>query len=337
MSLEQYKDVWVFIECFQGKPKNVGFELLGQGRLLANVLKQELCAVIIGKDVEEAIKGAKEYGADKIYVVEGEEYENYSSDAYGDAFLALCNQYKPNTILVGATVNGRDLGSKIAICLRTGLTADCTALSVEEDTGNVVWERPAFGGNLYAQILCADTRPQMGTVRPGAFKKPEKDPSNKGEIIRETIHIPLKSIRTKLIDFIKAKEDEGIRLEDAEFIVSGGRGMKNAENFHILQELANSLGGTVGASRAAVDAGWVPHSKQVGQTGQTVMPKIYIACGISGAVQHVAGMSSSDTIIAINKDKSAPIFEVADYGIVGDLFEVIPALTKEIKSIKNQL
>lgn len=335
MNLEQYKNVWVFIECFQGEPKNVGFELLGQGRLLANALKQELCAVVIGKDVEAGIKGANEYGADKIYVVQGDEYENYSSDAYGSAFLSLCNKYKPNTILVGATVNGRDLGSKIAVSLETGLTADCTALSIEEETGNVVWERPAFGGNLYAQILCGGTRPQMGTIRPGAFKKPEGNPSNQAIIIKEEIHVPKNTIRTKVVDFIKEKNEEGLRLDEAEFIVSGGRGMKNAENFALLQELADELGGTVGASRAAVDAGWINHSKQVGQTGQTVMPKIYISCAISGAVQHVAGMSSSDTIIAINKDKSAPIFEVADYGIVGDVFEVVPALIKELKARKG--
>lgn len=334
MNINESKDVWVFIECFKSKPKSVGFELLGQGRLLADRLKQDLCAVIIGKNVDLAIEGANNYGANKIYLVEGDEYENYSSDAYGHAFLSLCKKYNPNTILMGATVNGRDLGSKVAVSLSTGLTADCTMLSVEEETGNVVWERPAFGGNLYAKILCADTRPQMGTVRPGAFKKGEKTLDNKAEIIIENIHTPQEDIRTKLIDFIEVKE-EGVLLDEAEFIVSGGRGLKCEENFEILEELADALGGTVGASRAAVDSGWCGVSQQVGQTGQTVTPKIYIACGISGAVQHVAGMDSSDIIIAINKDKSAPIFEVADYGIVGDLFEIVPALTREIKALKS--
>lgn len=332
MGFETCKDVWVFIECFQGTPKNVGLELLGQGRKLADGLKQNLCAVIIEKEVDRAIQAATEYGADKIYVVKGDEYQNYSADAYGHVFLELCKKYDPNTILVGATVNGRDLGSKLAVSLHTGLTADCTALSVDEETGNVVWERPAFGGNLYAQILCSDTRPQMGTCRPGAFKKPEVQSGNQPEIISVDIRTREEDIRTKVIDFIKACEDNDMRLDEAEIIVSGGRGMKSGENFVILKELANVLGGTVGCSRAAVDAGWMPQSKQVGQTGSTVSPKIYFACGISGAVQHVAGMSESGTIVAINKDETAPIFEVADYCIVGDLFDIVPALAKELKN-----
>lgn len=335
MELKQYQDVWVFVECFQGQPKDVGFELLGQGRLLADALKQKLCAVVIGKDVEEGIKGATEYGGDIIYVVQGEEYANYSSDAYGHAILELCAKYHPNTILIGATANGRDLGSKLAVCLKTGLTADCTALSVEEDTGNVVWERPAFGGNLYARILCSETRPQMGTVRSGAFKKPEKCQKKMPVMIREDIHTKEEDILTKVIGFIKANDESGVRLEEAEYIVSGGRGLKGPENFAMLQELADLLGGTVGASRASVDAGWIPQSKQVGQTGKTVSPKIYIACGISGAVQHLAGMTESDTIIAINKDATAPIFEVADYGIVGDVFEMVPAMIKELRVARN--
>lgn len=333
MNFEQYKDVWVFIECFDGTPKNVGLELLGQGRKLADGLEQKLCAVVIGSEVEEAVNAANEYGADKIYVVQGEEYGHYSADGYGYVFLKLCKKYNPNTILVGATVNGRDLGSKIAVSLRTGLTADCTALSVEKESKNVVWERPAFGGNLYAQILCGETRPQMGTVRPGAFKKPEPMLSNQAEIIKEEIHGA--EIRTKVVEFIKSCEDQGIKLEEAEVIVSGGRGMKHAGNFELLKQLADLFHGTVGCSRAAVDSGWMPQSKQVGQTGQTVTPKIYFACGISGAVQHVAGMSDAGTIIAINKDATAPIFEVADYCMVGDLFEIVPALIKEFSSRKQ--
>lgn len=335
MSFKTCKDVWVFIECFNGQPKSVGLELLGQGRKLALGLKQELCAVVIGKETENAVKAAGEYGADKIYVVQGDEYEHYSADAYGHVFLELCKKYEPNTILVGATVNGRDLGSKTAVSLRTGLTADCTALSVDEATGNVVWERPAFGGNLYAQILCGESRPQMGTCRPGAFKKPEKTPDNRPVIIREEIKTPEHEIRTKVIDFLCACEDNALRLDDAEVIVSGGRGMKSAESFTLLRELADVLCGTVGCSRAVVDAGWMPQSRQVGQTGSTVSPKIYFACGISGAVQHVAGMSESGTIIAINKDETAPIFEVADYCIVGDVFEILPALVKELKMKKQ--
>lgn len=332
MSFETCKDVWVFIECFQGQPKSVGLELLGQGRKLADSLKQDLCAVVIGKEADAAVKAAGDYGADKVYVVKGDEYENYSADAYGHVFLELCKKYDPNTILVGATVNGRDLGSKIAVSLRTGLTADCTALSVEAETGNVVWERPAFGGNLYAQILCSETRPQMGTCRPGAFKKPQMTPDNQPVVISVDIHTPAEMIRTKVVDFIKACEDNDIRLDEAEVIVSGGRGMRSAENFAVLKELADVLGGTVGCSRAAVDAGWMPQTKQVGQTGSTVSPKVYFACGISGAVQHVAGMSESGTIIAINKDETAPIFEVADYCMAGDLFEIVPALVKELRA-----
>lgn len=335
MSFDTCKDVWVFLECFRGQPKSVGLELLGQGRKLADGLKQKLCAVVIEADVETAVKAAGEYGADKVYVVKGEEYKNYSSDAYGHAFLQLCRMYEPDTILVGATVNGRDLGSKVAVSLRTGLTADCTALSVEEETGNVVWERPAFGGNLYARILCADTRPQMGTCRPGAFKMTAANPDHQAEIIPVQIHTPAEEIRTKVIDFIKACEDHEIRLDQAEVIVSGGRGMKSGENFALLKDLADVLGGTVGCSRAAVDAGWMPQTKQVGQTGSTVTPKLYFACAISGAVQHVAGMSESGTIVAINKDETAPIFEVADYGIVGDVFEIVPALVKEWKKRKQ--
>ena len=336
MSFEEYKDVWVFIENFKGDPKDVGFELLGQGRILANGLKQNLCAVVIGKDVDKPIECSKAYGADKIYVVQGDEYENYSSEAYGKAFLELCEKYKPNTILVGATINGRDLGSKIAVKLRTGLTADCTSLKVDDDGVNIIWERPAFGGNLYAQIICGDTRPQMGTVRPGAFKKPLASKENNSQVIFENIRVNEEDIHTKVIDFIKNTQEHGIKLEEAEFIISGGRGMKNSENFALLDELADVLGGTVGASRAAVDAGWVPQFKQVGQTGKNVSPKVYIACGISGAVQHIAGMSESDTIIAINKDASAPIFEVADYCLVGDLFEVVPAIIKEVRSLKEK-
>lgn len=335
MMFEEYRDVWVYIDCLMGEPKSVGLELLGQGKKLAKGLGQRLAAVVIGENVDKAVEEARAYGAELIYVVKGSEYANYSADAYGNAFIKLCEKYKPNTILIGATVNGRDLGSKIAVSLRTGLTADCTALSVDEATGNVIWERPAFGGNLYAQILCADTRPQMGTCRPGAFKKEERNEDNKAEVIYEDIRLAKEDIRTELLEFIKAVDNGDIKLDEAEVIVAGGRGLKSAENFKILRELADEFSGTIACSRAVVDAGWLPVEKQVGQTGSTVSPKIYIACGISGAVQHVAGMSESRTIIAINKDESAPIFEVADYCIVGDLFEVVPALTKKLREMKQ--
>ena len=332
MNFDDYKNVWVFIESFEDQPKSVGLELLGQGRRLADELGQKLVAVALGRDTTELACASALYGADQVITVDGEEYASYSADAYGYAFLKLVDKYKPNVILIGATVNGRDLGSKLAVSLRTGLTADCTALRVDEETKNIVWERPAFGGNLYAQILCATTRPQMGTCRPGAFKMPPERPENHPECIRESIHVPQDSLRTRVLEFVKAAKSGEIPLGQAQVIVSGGRGMKNAENFALLRELADALGGTVGCSRAAVDAGWMPQSRQVGQTGTTVSPRLYIACGISGAIQHIAGMSESDTIVAINKDENAPIFEVADYCIVGDLCEVIPAILKELKA-----
>lgn len=332
MNFDDYKNVWVFIESFEDQPKSVGLELLGQGRRLADELGQKLVAVALGRDTTELARASALYGADQVITVDGEEYASYSADAYGYAFLKLVDKYKPNVILIGATVNGRDLGSKLAVSLRTGLTADCTTLRVDEETKNIVWERPAFGGNLYAQILCATTRPQMGTCRPGAFKMPPERPENHPECIRESIHVPQDSLRTRVLEFVKAAKSGEIPLGQAQVIVSGGRGMKNAENFALLRELADALGGTVGCSRAAVDAGWMPQSRQVGQTGTTVSPRLYIACGISGAIQHIAGMSESDTIVAINKDENAPIFEVADYCIVGDLFEVIPAILKELKA-----
>lgn len=332
MNFDDYKNVWVFIESFEDQPKSVGLELLGQGRRLADELGQKLVAVALGRDTTELARASALYGADQVITVDGEEYASYSADAYGYAFLKLVDKYEPNVILIGATVNGRDLGSKLAVSLRTGLTADCTALRVDEETKNIVWERPAFGGNLYAQILCATTRPQMGTCRPGAFKMPPERPENHPECIRESIHVPQDSLRTRVLEFVKAAKSGEIPLGQAQVIVSGGRGMKNAENFALLRELADALGGTVGCSRAAVDAGWMPQSRQVGQTGTTVSPRLYIACGISGAIQHIAGMSESDTIVAINKDENAPIFEVADYCIVGDLFEVIPAILKELKA-----
>lgn len=326
---EDCRDVWVYIDCFEGRPKNVGLELLGEGRKLAQALEQKLVAVVIGSTTDEAVQSAKEHGADIIHVVEGPQYHHFSCELYGSAFLQLCNAYKPDTILIGATINGRDLASKLAVDLETGLTADCTALSVEEETGHVIWERPTFGGNLYAHILCAESRPQMGTVRPGAFKKSLADWNHPVEIIRDEID-PI-TPRVHTLEFVVEELEEGIALEDADIIVSGGRGMKKAENFALLQQLADSLGATLGCSRAVVDAGWLPQSKQVGQTGTTVSPTIYFACAISGAVQHIAGMGESRVIVAINQDETAPIFEIADYCLVGDVFEIVPALIKELE------
>ena len=330
----EHKNVWVFIETEYGKEKKVGFELLTPGRKIADTLNQELVAVMFGKDIKNIAKEAISYGADKVILVEDPIFERYSTDAVTNTFMNLVDKYKPNTIFIGATINGRDFGPRVACRLGTGLTADCTEISYDSETNNVKWTRPAFGGNLMADIECPNIRPQMGTVRPGVYKKPLKQENNKGEIIEEKFDIPENTIRTKIVETIK-EISEDINLEEAEIIVSGGRGLGKAENFSYIRDLASALGGAVGSSRAAVDSGWIPHAHQVGQTGKTVAPKIYIACGISGAIQHLAGMSGSDVIIAINKDKDAPIFEVAHYGIVGDLFEVIPVFIKEIEKYKN--
>lgn len=334
MAFEEYKDLWVFIETEEGKAKSVGFELLTPGRVMADKAGYRMVAVILGDNVEYAAKQAIALGADAVLLVEGEEYRIYNTDVACFAMETLVNKYKPATILIGATNNGRDIGPRLACTLHTGLTADCTSLDLDPETGNAQWTRPAFGGNLMACIECPDSRPQMGTVRPGVFKKGTPDESRTGEIIREEIHPDPENVRTKLIERIR-EVAESVNLEEAEIIVSGGRGVKGPEGFDTIKLLADALGGVVGASRAAVDAGWIPHAHQVGQTGKTVGPKIYIACGISGAIQHLAGMSGADTIIAINTDPDAPIFEVADYAIVGNLFDVIPALVAEINRRKG--
>ena len=329
------KDLWVLIETKEdGSAQNVGLELLNPGRMLADKQGGALVAVVIGNNVEESVKAASSHGADKVIVVEGEEYTQYTTDAYATALCTLVEKYGPTSMMIGATPHGRDLGPRVSCRLQTGLTADCTALDIDEESGNVAWTRPAFGGNLMATIICPDHRPQIGTVRPGVFKK--SDPTEgKAEVIREDIHVAPDQIRTKLLESIKEAAGEMVDLEGAEIIVSGGRGVGGPEGFAPVKELADALGGVVGASRAAVDAGWIAHAHQVGQTGKTVGPKLYIACGISGAIQHVAGMSSSDCIVAINKDPDAPIFDIADYGLVGNLFEVLPLLTAEVKKLKG--
>ena len=328
------KDLWVFIETKEdGSAQNVGLELLNPGRMLADKQGGALVAVVIGNNVEESVKAASSHGADKVIVVEGEEYTQYTTDAYATALCTLVEKYGPTSMMIGATPHGRDLGPRVSCRLQTGLTADCTALDIDEESGNVAWTRPAFGGNLMATILCPDHRPQIGTVRPGVFKKSDAVEA-KAEVIKEDIHVDAKDIRTQVLELIKEADGENVDLEGAEIIVSGGRGVGGPEGFEPVKALADVLGGVVGASRAAVDAGWIAHAHQVGQTGKTVGPKLYIACGISGAIQHVAGMSGSDCIVAINKDPEAPIFDIADYGVVGNLFEVLPVLTEEIKKAR---
>lgn len=328
------KDLWVFVETKEdGSAVNVGLELLNPGKELAAKQGGKLVAVIIGQNTDAAQEAAGVYGAEQILVVNGEEYAHYSTDAYANVMEYLIKKYAPTTLLIGATNRGRDLGPRLSCRLKSGLTADCTSLAIDEETGIMEWTRPAFGGNLMATIICPDGRPQIGTVRPGVFKKivPAK---NQAEIIREEYHVPEEQIRTKLLEKIQETAGAVVNLEGAEIIVSGGRGVGGPEGFAVIRELADAIGGVVGASRAAVDNGWIPYEHQVGQTGKTVSPKLYIACGISGAIQHLAGMSGSDYIVAINKDPDAPIFAAAHYGIVGNLFQVLPALAAEIRKLK---
>ncbi len=329
------KDLWVFVETNEdGTAKNVGIELLTPGKMMAGKQGGALVAVVIGCGADEAVKAASEHGADKVIVVDGPEYKHYTTDAYAIALCTLVEKYGPTSMLIGATNNGRDLGPRVSCRLHTGLTADCTALDIDDETGNVAWTRPAFGGNLMATIICPNHRPQIGTVRPGVFKKGDVVEA-KAEIVKEDLHVADSDIRTQVLEIIKDLGGENVDLEGAEIIVSGGRGVGGPEGFEPIKALADALGATVGASRAAVDAGWIAHAHQVGQTGKTVGPKLYIACGISGAIQHLAGMSGSDVIVAINKDPDAPIFDVADYGVVGNLFEVLPVLVDEIKKVRG--
>ena len=325
-----YKNVWVFVEHEQGKVAHVSFELLGEGRKLADVLGCQLCGMIFGKGVDGFIKEAVAYGAEKVYVTESPILEQYRADSYACAAVNLIRKYKPEIVLFGATTQGRDFAGTVATTLEIGLTADCTGLDIDPETKYLRQTRPAFGGNIMATILdYPNYRPQMATVRPKVFPMPPRDDSRKGEVIRETLPMTEEQIRTKVLEFIKGAE--AVNLVDAEIIVSGGRGVGSAENFKVIRELAEVLGAAVGASRATVDSGWISYEHQVGQTGRTVRPKIYIACGISGAIQHQAGMKTSDIIVAINKDPEAPIFKIATYGVVGDLFTIVPMLKEVFK------
>ncbi len=331
--IKEYKGVWVFIEHTEGKPAEVSWELLGVGADLAKTRGVELCSVCIGDKVEHLCKEAFAYGAGKVYLVDDPVFHYYRTESYYKAFCYLVEKYKPEIVLIGATGLGRDLAGAIATKLKTGLTADCTGLAID-DEGFLLQTRPAFGGNIMATILTEFTRPQMSTVRPHVMALPEKDTTRTGEIVREAVPVREEDIAAKVLEIIEDKKMDSVDVAAADILVSGGRGMCNTENYSILQELADELGGVVSCSRAAVEAGWMPLERQVGQTGKTVRPKIYIACGISGAIQHLVGMQDSDVIIAINRDKQAPIFEVATFGIVGDLFQVIPAITNYVRELK---
>lgn len=327
-----YKDVWVFAEQKKGKVQSIAFELLGKGRELSDKLGVNLCAVLLGDNVEGETEELIQRGADKVYLVESTKLKAYQDDPYTKVLTELVTKYKPEVVLCGATVIGRSLISRVAVTINAGLTADCTGLDIDTDERMLLQTRPAFGGNIMATIITPDSRPQMATVRHKVFKEAEVDASRKGEVIKEEFPDEAYASRTKLIDIVEEIE-ETVNIAEADVIVSGGRGMGSPDNFDILKDLALTLNGAVGASRAAVDSDWIPYSHQVGQTGKTVCPKIYIACGISGQIQHLIGMKSSDIIIAINKDPEAPIFSVATYGIVGDALKVVPQLTKHFKEI----
>jgi electron transfer flavoprotein alpha subunit len=332
--LAEYRGVWVFVEQTEGEAAKVSWELLGKGRELADALMVPLSAVVLGENVEDLCHEAFAYGADQAYLVDAPVLKYYRTESYLRSVSALIDKYHPEIILMGATGLGRDLAGAVATVVGTGLTADCTGLAVD-DKRNLMQTRPAFGGNIMATIICDRFRPQMSTVRPHVMVMPEKQGARRGTIVREQCPIQEEDILVKVLEIISDKQKDHVDIAGAEVIVSGGRGMMAKENFAILHELAAELGGVVGSSRSAVDAGWMPVDRQVGQTGKTVRPKIYIACGISGAIQHLVGMQDSDVVIAINRDKDAPIFEVATYGIVGDLFQVVPALTRRIRDIKQ--
>lgn len=335
VKVKEAKDVWIIAEQKNNKLQPVSFELLAKARELADNLKVRVWAVLLGDAIEEEAQVLIWRGADKVIMVKTPELSHYQSEPYSNVIRELVKKYKPEIILGGATTIGRSLIPRLAVVLNTGLTADCTQLEIDKESRLLLQTRPAFGGNIMATILCENHRPQMATVRHKVFQEAEENRQREGQIINEKVAIELLSSKTILKDIVEEIE-ETVNIAEADIIVAGGRGLGKVENFELLQELAKVLNAAIGASRSAVDAGWVPYSHQVGQTGRTVCPKIYIACGISGQIQHLVGMQSSKIIIAINKDPHAPIFKVANYGIVADLFKVIPALTKKFKKVLNR-
>jgi electron transfer flavoprotein alpha subunit len=332
--LAEYRGVWVFAEQREGKVAPVAYELLGAGRSLADALRVELSAVLLGASEAQA-RGLISHGADRVHHCADPSLEHFNDESYAGALVSLIEKHKPEVVLAGATPIGRSFLPRVAARLWAGLTADCTGLDVDLEDGrrDLLQTRPAFGGNIMATIACPGRRPQIATVRPRVMKPLPRDDSRSGEIVKEELVLP--PARTSVLEVVKEVAESAVNLQEAEVIVSGGRGV-GEKGFAMLKELADLLGGSVGASRAAVDEGWIPYRHQVGQTGKTVCPRIYIACGISGAVQHLVGMQSSDIIIAVNKNPEAPIFTVATYGIVGDVFEVVPALIKKIKEARAQ-
>jgi electron transfer flavoprotein alpha subunit len=325
---DSHRGIWVFAEQRNGKLRDVAYELLSKGRGLADTLKTDLSAICFGHGID--VNQLTAYGADKVYLVDSPELAGNQEDLYTRQLVELIQQHKPEIVLAGATSLGRAFIPRVAAILKTGLTADCTGLDIDTENRLLRQTRPTFGGNIMATIICQAKRPQMSTVRPRVFKKNEPDKGRKGQIIKVDFNRERITSRTKLLNFVEDLTEK-VKLEDADIIVSGGRGLGKAENFKLIEELAKVMGAAVGSSRPPVDEGWIPYSHQVGQTGKTVCPKLYIACGVSGSVQHMAGMQTSDVIVAINDDPHAPIFEIATYGIVGDLFKVVPMLTEKLK------
>ncbi len=332
-NLADYKGVWVFAEQREGQLQKVALELLGKGRALADTLKVELTAVLIGSCVDRLAGELVCHGADRVIYADSPLLERYTTDGYTKVICELANERKPEIILVGATYLGRDLGPRVAARLSTGLTADCTSLDIDLDTDNLLMTRPAFGGNLMATIECGDHRPQMSTVRPGVFEKLQRDENRQGIIEKINFDIQEEDIRTTIDEVVKVCKDCA-DIGEAKILVSGGRGIGSQEGFKVLKELAEALGGSVAGSRAAIENGWIDKSCQVGQTGKTVRPEVYIACGISGAIQHMAGMQDSGYIIAINKDENAPIMQAADIALVGDFRKIVPEMVSRIMSLK---
>lgn len=329
MNLSDYKGILVFAEQRDCVIQNVGLELIGEAKKLAAKLNVTVTAALIGYEVEGLAQNLIEYGADKVVVVDNELLKQYDTEAYAQALKAIIDDKKPEIVLLGATTLGRDLAPRVSSRLATGLTADCTKLEIDDETKVFGMTRPAFGGNLMATIVCPNHRPQMATVRPGVMQKLPKEEGNKGEIEVLPVTIDTSKIKVKILDVVKETAKK-VDITEAKILVSGGRGVGSKENFKNLEAVASKIGATVSASRAAVDAGFIEQSRQVGQTGKTVRPNIYFACGISGAIQHMAGMEESEYIIAINKDKDAPMFGIADLGIVGDVNKVLPLLAEEL-------
>lgn len=331
-NIMDYRGVWVFMEQREGEMATVSYELLGAGRRLADKLGESLSGVLLGNGIEELAHEAIYHGADRVVLVEHPVLAHYRTQPYADVLSSLIKERKPEIVLIGATHTGRDLASRVAVRVKAGITADCTEFDIDTEKRLFLMGRPAFGGKTLATIFSEKHRPQMSTGRPGIMKALSRDPSRQGKIEKVAFDLHEEDVATKLVEFVKSKE---LNIQAAEIIVSGGRGIGGKEGFAVLEDLAQAMGGVVGASRAAVDSGWISRDHQVGQTGKTVSPKLYIACGISGAVQHLAGMKTSQTIVAINRDPAAPIFKIADFGIVGDLFEIVPAITEAFKKEKS--